>query len=300
MALKNWIAAARLRTLPLAASCTLTGSALAWQEDKGNWKIFGFALLTTFLLQILSNFANDYGDFTKGVDNAERVGPQRALQSGSITQEQMKNALLVCALLTLLSGLILLWVSLAAAGLFLYALVMLGFGLLAILAAFRYTMGKNPYGYRGLGDVFVFLFFGLVGVCGTYFLYTHTWNSWTLLPAVTIGLLSAAVLNLNNLRDHVNDAASGKRTLVVVIGFEKGKYYQLMLVVMAFVSALVWMVAHNYHPVQWTAMLPLGIPLLLLPKLFATRNPALLDADLKKIALSAFLFSVFFFIVWFL
>jgi 1,4-dihydroxy-2-naphthoate octaprenyltransferase len=299
MAIKSWIAAARLRTLPLAASCTLTGSALAWQQGKGSWSIFGLALLTTFLLQILSNFANDYGDFSKGVDNEDRVGPQRALQSGAITQRMMKNALFICAFLTLISGLCLLWVALGSAGMFLQSLVLLVVGLLAIAAAFRYTMGKNPYGYRGLGDVFVFLFFGLVGVCGTYFLYAHQWSFWTLLPATTIGLLSAAVLNLNNLRDHVNDAASGKHTLVVMMGFEKGKRYQLVLVVAGFISSLVWMIEHNTHPVQWVAMMPLAIPLMLLPKLFATREPSLLDADLKKIAMSAFLFAVLFFILWF-
>jgi 1,4-dihydroxy-2-naphthoate octaprenyltransferase len=299
MAIKSWIAAARLRTLPLAASCTLTGSALAWQQGKGSWSIFGLALLTTFLLQILSNFANDYGDFSKGVDNEDRVGPQRALQSGAITQRMMKNALFICAFLTLISGLCLLWVALGSAGMFLQSLVLLVVGLLAIAAAFRYTMGKNPYGYRGLGDVFVFLFFGLVGVCGTYFLYAHQWSLWTLLPATTIGLLSAAVLNLNNLRDHVNDAASGKHTLVVMMGFEKGKRYQLVLVVAGFISSLVWMIEHNTHPVQWVAMMPLAIPLMLLPKLFATREPSLLDADLKKIAMSAFLFAVLFFILWF-
>lgn len=297
MAIKSWIAAARLRTLPLAASCTLTGSALAWHDSRGSFMVLLLAMLTTFLLQVLSNFANDYGDYSHGVDNDKRVGPKRAMQSGAITKQQMKTGLFVCASLAFISGLLLLWFSLATEGLFLSALILLLIGLAAIAAAFKYTMGKNPYGYRGLGDLFVFLFFGLVGVCGTYFLHTKAWNIWAILPAMTVGLLSAAVLNLNNLRDHVNDAAMGKRTLVVILGFQGGKVYQSILVVSAVLFTTVWMIYFNNALLEWIPLLPLVIPVILLAKLFRTQNPALLDADLKKIALSAFLFSVLFLIV---
>lgn len=296
MAIKSWISAARLRTLPLAASCTLTGSALAWTEGMGNWGIFCLALLTTFLLQILSNFANDYGDYSHGVDNAERVGPKRALQSGSITKQQMTSALVVCSLLTLLSGISLLWLSFASQGLFNQALIFLAIGIAAIGAAFKYTVGKNPYGYRGLGDLFVFLFFGIVGVCGTYYLYASEWNTWTLLPAITVGLLSTAVLNLNNLRDHINDAASGKRTMVVMLGFAGGKVYQALLVMFALVSMSVWMFKFNNTMVEWLPLVILFMPVILLTKVFKTTNPALLDPELKKIALSTFFFSILFFV----
>lgn len=295
MAIKSWISAARLRTLPLAASCTLTGSALAWNEGKGDWSIFILALLTTFLLQILSNFANDYGDYSHGVDNAERVGPKRALQSGQITKQQMTSALVVCSLLALLSGISLLWLSFTNDGLFGQALIFLVIGIAAIGAAFKYTVGKNPYGYRGLGDLFVFLFFGIVGVCGTYYLYAQEWNAWTLLPAITIGLLSTAVLNLNNLRDHINDAASGKRTMVVMLGFNGGKIYQAIIVTLALLSMVVWMFIFNESITQWLPMVVLFIPEVLLVKVFKTTDPALLDTELKKIALSTFLFSIFFF-----
>lgn len=293
---RSWIHAARPRTLPLAASCTLVGSALAWREGKGSVSIFVLALLTTLLLQILSNFANDYGDFTKGVDNHDRVGPERAMQGGLITQKQMTRALVVSVVLTLISGVSLLWVALGSEGLFLHALIFLTVGIAAITAAFKYTVGRNPYGYRGFGDFFVFLFFGIVGVCGTYFLYTVEWNSHVILPAMTVGLLSTAVLNLNNLRDHINDAASGKRTLVVSSGFRAGKIYQLFIVVLAFASAFLWMFLHNKTALQWIPLIALILPLLMLIKLFRTENPAALDPELKKTALSAFFFSLLFFL----
>jgi len=297
--MKSWIEAARLRTLPLAASCILTGSALALHEDKFDFIIALLALLTTFLLQILSNFANDYGDFSHGVDNEMRVGPKRTMQSGAITKKEMKTALVVCSVLAFLCGLFLLWYSFAGDGLFLQAVLFLALGVASIAAAFKYTMGKNPYGYRGLGDLFVFLFFGIVGVCGSYFLHAKYWNTWTLLPASAVGLLSTAVLNLNNLRDYVNDEASGKRTMVVMLGFKKGKIYQALIIASAVLSIIFWMIKFNDRAWQWLPLLPLVLPVVLQLKLFKTNDPATLDGDLKRMALSAFLFSFLFIIVQF-
>lgn len=297
MNIKAWIQAARLRTLPLAASCSLAGTALALDESTNLWPILLLALLTTFLLQILSNFANDYGDYSHGVDNAERVGPERALQSGAITKKQMRYGLIICAVFAFMAGISLLWVSLGRSGLFYQALLFLAIGMAAITAAFKYTMGKNPYGYRGLGDLFVFLFFGIVGVCGTYYLHTKNWNNWILLPATAVGALSTAVLNLNNLRDHENDAATGKKTMVVILGFERGKIYQLILVTTAFISSLLWMIRFNINFVEWIPLFALLIPLILLVKVFKTQNPADLDSELKKVALSTFLYSLTFLIV---
>lgn len=296
MGLKNWIEAARLRTLPLAVSCVFTGGALSWHEGKGDLNTLILTLATTLLLQILSNFANDYGDHESGVDNVQRVGPQRALQRGAITRKSMQRGLIVTALLTFLSGVWLLWTALARDGLFIQSIVLLAIGIASIAAAFKYTMGKNPYGYRGWGDLFVFLFFGLVGVCGSYFLYTKEWNPWVLLPAITIGLLSSAVLNLNNLRDCENDALSGKHTLIVKIGFEKGKLYHSFLVIAAALSMIIWMSKFYTVAWQWLLLLPLFIPVILLVKLYKTAIPASLDSELKKVALSAFLFSLLFFI----
>lgn len=148
----------RLRTLPLAASSVLAASAFGWNHSRHTIPIFVFALLTTFLLQVLSNFANDFGDYESGVDNQHRVGPARALQSGKITRDEMKRAMIICSILTLASGLTLLYYAFYDEGLFVPALIFLIVGMCAIAAAIKYTVGKNPYGYSGLGDIAVFVF----------------------------------------------------------------------------------------------------------------------------------------------
>ena len=294
----SWIGAMRLRTLPLAASCVLVGSALGWHHSTDPWLIFSLTLLTTLLLQILSNLANDYGDYAHGVDNADRVGPQRAMQSGAITKREMKRALLITTVLTFISGVLLLWISFAAAGLFTTALLFLLVGIGAIIAAFKYTVGKNPYGYRGLGDLFVFVFFGIVGVCGTAFLHTKLWDTTTLFPAITIGALSCAVLNLNNLRDHVNDAASGKITIVVRMGFERAKGYHLLLLTVAFVALGIWFYISNFEVWQMLCALPTFILIVIHGrKVIRTTDAASLDPELKKVALGTFLLSLLFFVV---
>lgn len=291
--MKKWLSAFRLRTLPLAASSVIAGSAMAWHYDSFSWVTFGLALATTFLLQILSNLANDYGDFSHGVDNDKRVGPQRALQSGAITKSQMQRALVITTSLSLLSGVLLLWFALGKRGEFVAALVLLAIGLLAIVAAFKYTVGKNPYGYLGLGDLSVFLFFGLAGVLGTYYLHTGVIHSHVFLPATTIGLFSAAVLNLNNLRDHENDKASGKNTLVVRMGFYNGKVYQAMLVIGASCCAISLCLFSGGNTWRWFSLLIPFLQLFLLFKVFRTKEPAALDGELKKVALSTFAYSVF-------
>ena len=192
---KSWVSAARLRTLPLSISGIIVGSAIAIQEGFFNIVIFSLALGTTLGLQILSNFANDYGDGIKGTDNDERVGPARAIQSGLITHKEMKQGIVVTAFATLLLAILLIYSSFGKenAG---YALLFFILGLAAIAAAIKYTVGNNAYGYRGLGDVFVFVFFGIVAVFGSYFLYSLKFSWEVLLPAFAIGFLSSAVLNL--------------------------------------------------------------------------------------------------------
>jgi 1,4-dihydroxy-2-naphthoate octaprenyltransferase len=294
--MKRWISAMRLRTLPLAASCILTGSAAGWKDSLHPVAIVFWGLLTTFLLQILSNLANDYGDFEKGTDNEHRVGPKRAMQSGAITKKEMKVALTIFALACLGSGLMLLHTALTPRGMLLQGVGFLVLGLLAILAAFRYTVGRNPYGYRGLGDLFVFLFFGLVGVCGMAFLHTGRFDMQWILPATSIGLFSTGVLNLNNLRDHQNDEASGKMTMVVKLGFTRGKIYHAILIVVAVVCGLIWSV---FYAGSWTALLavvPLVIQIKLMVGVYKNAVPAALDPELKKVALLTFATSF----VWFL
>ena len=290
--MKKWIQAMRLRTLPLAASCILAGAAAAKTQCEINVLVLALTLATTFLLQILSNLANDYGDYSHGVDNERRVGPTRALQSGAISQAQMKRALIITTGLTLLSGMYLLWIVFSPKAQFVQALLMLLLGFAAIAAAIKYTVGSNPYGYRGLGDVFVFLFFGPVGVLGTYYLLTGMLNAQPMLLAITTGMYSTAVLNLNNLRDHVNDAASGKQTLVVKMGFRKGKVYQTILILAGSLSLCWWLFLNVQSTFAWIPVFAALGQCALLLTVWKTQQPALLDPLLKKVAILTLLSSL--------
>ena len=293
--IKDWLDAFRLRTLPLALSCILVGSGMAYGSPGFNWIIFSLAISTTLFLQILSNLANDYGDAEKGTDNDQRVGPERAIQSGRITSAQMKKGIIVLVVLTLVSGISLIYNSNLGENI----LAQMGFvllGIVCIIAAIKYTAGKGAYGYKGLGDVFVFLFFGLVGVCGTYFLFTKEINLLQVLPGISIGLFSASVLNLNNMRDIENDGASGKNTLVVKIGLNKAKIYHLSIILIGISTSIFYVLQTTFHPINFLfliSFIPLVIHLL---KVFQNQIPANLDPELKKVALSTFLFSILFWI----
>jgi 1,4-dihydroxy-2-naphthoate octaprenyltransferase len=287
-----WIDAFRLHTLPLALSSIITGSFVAVAERQYRWSVIILAVLTTVLLQILSNLANDYGDAIKGTDNENRVGPQRAVQSGAISTGQMKNAIIVFAALSLVTGLGLLYLALGNH--FLTALLFFGLGLAAIAAAIKYTVGDHAYGYRGLGDLFVFIFFGLVAVMGTYYLNTLHLNWVVLLPASTMGLLSAGVLNLNNMRDIDNDRASGKHTLATVLDYQKARVYHAVLIGLAFLLAFVFVLS-NFHSL-WNFLFLLSAPLFLIDliKIFRTAEKAALYPYLKRLALATLVFSILF------
>lgn len=290
---KAWISAFRLRTLPLAIAGIILGSFLAAANGSHEWDITIFAILTAVLLQVLSNLANDYGDFSKGTDNDDRVGPMRALQSGAITQAQMKFALIITSLLTLLSGIYLLWLSFGSEKL-VYALVFLVIGLLSIWAAIKYTVGKSAYGYRGLGDLFVFIFFGWVSVIGVYFLHIQSIDLPVFLPASALGLLSAGVLNLNNTRDIINDKASGKITMAVTLGFTNARKYQMILFVLTVVLSSIYTSLFGtglWQQLYWVSVLPLAF---VVTKTYATTIPKELDPLLKVQALSTLLFAITF------
>ncbi len=293
--IKDWLDAFRLRTLPLALSCILVGSGMAYGSTSFNWIIFILAISTTLFLQILSNLANDYGDSEKGTDNKDRVGPVRTIQSGKITPAQMKKGIIGLVILTLISGISLIYNSNLGENI----LAQIGFvllGVICIIAAIKYTAGKGAYGYKGLGDVFVFLFFGLVGVCGTYFLFTKEIHLLQVLPGISIGLFSAAVLNLNNMRDIDNDGASGKNTLVVKIGLSKAKIYHLSIILVGITTSIVYVLQNSYSIINFLFIISF-IPLVIhLIKVFQTKIPANLDPELKKVALSTFLFSILFWI----
>ncbi|MAZ26161.1 MAG: 1,4-dihydroxy-2-naphthoate octaprenyltransferase [Cytophagaceae bacterium] len=291
--LRAWISAARLRTLPLSISGIVTGGALAIETGNFAWDIFILSILATLGFQILSNFANDYGDGVKGTDNHERIGPARAMQSGLLTAGELKRGMVFMALFSLLISFALIYEAFGLE-MIMHSILFIVLGLLAIAAAIKYTVGKSAYGYRGLGDVFVFLFFGLLAVCGSDFLYEKTFYAITLLPAVTIGFLSAAVLNLNNMRDRVPDERAGKITLAVKLGYASAKAYHAFLILGAMACALVYLAITGtwlYSVIAITVFIPL---LMHLVRVFKNDVPALLDPELKKVALSTFFFSVLF------
>lgn len=291
--MKHWIEAARLRTLPLSLSGIILGGFLAEKNDVFNVLIFLFSVLTTIGFQVLSNFANDYGDGVKGTDNENRVGPERALQSGAITPKQMLQGIYTTVALTLVVALILIYVSFGVEN-FGYSVLFFFLGLASIAAAIKYTMGSNAYGYSGLGDVFVFLFFGLLSVVGSLFLYTKNVDSTTFLPAFTVGFLSAAVLNLNNMRDRASDILSHKNTLVVKMGAKKAKEYHYALLMLAFVSSVVYVISDYNSPFQFLfliAFVPIAMHFVRVTK---NKEVAKLDPELKIVALSTFLYSILF------
>jgi 1,4-dihydroxy-2-naphthoate octaprenyltransferase len=291
--IKKWLGAARLRTLPLSLSGIVLASFLAVAEDKFNVWIFVFAILTTVGFQVISNFANDYGDGVKGTDNEDRIGPERAIQSGDITPLQMKKAIVITSILTLIVALVLIYISFGKEN-FGYSLLFFVLGIASIAAAIKYTVGKNAYGYYGMGDIFVFLFFGLLSVCGTYFLYSKSLDPTVFLPAFSIGFLSTGVLNLNNMRDAASDIRAGKNTLVVKIGDSAARKYHYFLLIGAFLSALIY-VGFHYHSVFQFLFVPAFIPIFLhLRTVYKNKLPEELDPELKKLALSTFLFALLF------
>lgn len=282
--------AARLRTLPLAASNIILGSFLAYFE--GTWSLFIFlmGLLTALLLQILSNFANDYGDFVSGVDENRSSTLERALQSGQITRQQMKSVIIITSFLTLISGILLIAIgakSLGLTGIFGF----LGMGILSILAAITYTVGKKPYGYVGLGDIAVFLFFGIIGVSGIYILHTHQWQWNVLIPAASLGLLSAGVLNINNIRDIESDRQSGKNTLVVRLGLKNAKIYHTWLILIA-IGLGITSTLINYHGLFQLIYL-LTIPFFFrnIYQVKISNYPAMFDRELKNLSITTFFYS---------
>lgn len=291
--MKHWIQAARLRTLPLSVSGIILGSFYAMSQSLFNWKIVIFALSTTLGLQILSNFANDYGDGIKGTDNEDRVGPKRAIQSGVISPREMKRAIILTSFLTMASAVLLIYFSFKEENLG-FSLFFLLLGFLAVASAIRYTVGNSAYGYRGYGDVFVFIFFGLVSTMGIYFMFAKTLENGylLLLPATAIGFLSVGVLNLNNMRDEISDKKVGKNTIVVKIGGTKAKFYHYFLVVSAMILVLLFAFLNQFHFDQYiflAAYIPLTSHLI---TVYKNKDSRTLDPELKKLALSTFLLSI--------
>lgn len=289
--MKPWIEAARLRTLPLAFSCIILGNFLAASNGSFNVWVLILSLLTTLFFQVLSNLANDYGDGVKGTDNEDRIGPARAVQSGVITAASMKKGVVLFSFLSILSGTSL--SILATYNLSIYhTLFFTGLGILATIAAIKYTVGKGAYGYAGLGDLFVLIFFGWVGVVGSYYLQTNSLDWEIFLPATSVGFLSMGVLNLNNMRDMESDKKAGKNTLASRLGKQNSKIYHAVLLVGALDLTYIYGKSHPNEGLQYLFALTL-IPILInLKKVFKNSDPAKLDPLLKQLAITTLLFSL--------
>ncbi len=286
----RWIIAARPRTLPLSFAGPLLASFLAYAHHAFHLSVAIGSIMTTLFLQVLSNFANDYGDFVKGSD-ANRKGPTRALQSNLVTQKEMKNAIFFVSILALLSGISLIFLFSSHIPIYIQ-LIFLIMGLLAIYAAIRYTIGKNAYGYKGWGDVFVFIFFGLVSTVGTYILHTGVVNPAIILPAIALGLLSAGVLNINNIRDYHEDLQHNKRTLVVMMGIDKSRIYHVVLIIVSWLSLSI-SVFFNYHSL-WQFSYVITLPLFIknIKTIYHFKQPEELNTELKRLAMATFTLAI--------
>ncbi|WP_461125779.1 1,4-dihydroxy-2-naphthoate polyprenyltransferase [Spirosoma aerophilum] len=291
--MKSWIAAARPRTLPLALASIILGSFLALANQHFNWQIAVLAALTTIFLQILSNFANDYGDAVSGKDTELRVGPRRAVATGDITKEAMLKGIILMAVLSLVCGIGLLMVAFYTVEpkIFWFFFVL---GLLSIAAAIGYTNGKRPYGYAGFGDIAVLIFFGWVGVLGTYFLYTLSFSPLLFLPATSVGLFATGVLNINNIRDIETDTMTGKRSIPARLGLPLAIRYHWGLLIAGMACA----VAYSFlieAPAQGYLYV-LSFPLFFLNgRAVAThKRPVELNARLGQLALTTLLFVILF------
>ncbi len=299
--MKDWIAAARLRTLPLSISGIIMGSFIAkWKLAQNgqpwDWTIFALAFLVTLLYQILSNYANDYGDGVKGTDKLRvNEAEQRAVASGKITAKQMKNAVILFSVLSLIATVALLYKAFFPDFIKEFW-IFIGLGIACILAAIGYTVGKKPYGYMGLGDVMVFIFFGLVSVGGSYFLFTKTFDWDILLPASAVGLMSAAVLNLNNMRDIESDELSGKKSLALRLGYQNAMFYQMALMQLPLILILIWLGLQGFF--QQGKYYPFLVMILLFPmmgmrrKILAIKEPKALDPFLKQVGIMTLMMAI--------
>ena len=299
--LYNWLQAAMLRTLPLSISGILLGSFIArWRlvhiGENWDWRIFALAMLVTLLYQVLSNFANDYGDGVRGTDRfRDKNAEKRAIASGIISVKQMKMAVISTAILAMIMTIGLLYTAFFSYYI-LEFYVFIGLGILCILAAVGYTIGEKPYGYLGLGDIMVFIFFGWISVGGSYFLFTKAWSWDILLPASAIGMLSVAVLNLNNMRDLESDKLAGKNTLALRLGFKRAMIYQIVLMQLPLILVLIFLLKNelqikgNYYAFM---VMVLFFPMTAMRrKIMKAKLPKELDPFLKQVGIITLMMAI--------
>ena len=310
MKTKAWIKAFRLRTLPLAIAIIIAGSAVSFIKMDGitcddcpdevysdltfitpSLHLFLHILITAFLLQILSNLANDYGDFVKGTDDENRVGPTRALQGGLISKKEMFRAIVITSILSFISGIALLLLSFDLDELYLILSFLL-IGILCIVAAIKYTVGKRAYGYNALGDLAVLIFFGGIGIVGTQFLQSKLITQNGVFCAIAYGLWSVAVLNLNNMRDVENDILHKKFTVAYYFGFTKSKIYQAKLILIPYVFSFLILQNYmsNFKALISLSLLPLS--LIMVIAIFKVKNREEFDKFLKIQAILTLLNSI--------
>ena len=282
--MKAWIEALRLRTLPLStAGCLVAGGLASW-FGYFRWPVFLLMLLTVILLQIVANFADEYGDLQKGVDNEKRIGPKRGMQRGEISFTQMRGVLIGGALITLASGLAMIIVAWDNDPLFL--VIFLVMGLIAIAGAITYTVGRYAYGYYALGDAACMLFFGFFAVSGGFILYAHGYQWTIILPTLAVGSLVTAFLNLNNLRDRVNDAACGKTTVVVLLGEQKARRYYLILIAVGLAGFLAFNIFNGVSdPLRYIFLLTYPLLIAHTKRVSEVKDPAHYDALMKPFSL---------------
>lgn len=287
---RAYITSFRLRTLPLSLSGVLLGSLLAASDGYFKTTTFVWAMLTTVALQILSNLANEVGDLTKGTDNEHRLGPIRSAQSGALSMREMVQAMIVFGVIAIITGSLLIyeafrdllnWKSIA---LFIA-------GGASIVAAVKYTVGKSAYGYRGLGDLFVFIFFGVVSVMGSYFAMSGVLPWICVLPAAAIGFLSSGVLNMNNIRDIENDSVCGKRTIPVILGIQGAKIYHFVITLLAVICLVLYSILHSAGWTGYLFLLTLPLLVMHLKSVYRGEGRAL-DSQLKFLSITTLLIAL--------
>jgi 1,4-dihydroxy-2-naphthoate octaprenyltransferase len=288
---KVWLEAARLRTLPLSLSGIIVGNGLAYSSPSFSVTILILSLATTIAFQILSNFANDYGDGVKGTDNNDRIGPARVLQQGLLSRKELKKGIQITVASSLILSFTLILIAFDSSEL-LYVLIFVALAIASVYAAIKYTVGKNAYGYRAFGDVFVFVFFGGVSVLGSYFLQNNTFSIELILPATSIGLLSVGVLNLNNMRDLETDKKSNKITIAVLLGASYSKIYHAFLLIGAVFTSVLY--SKTLSQPSYLFMIVVLLLMIHLRRVLGYTDPKEFDPELKRLALCTFLFALLF------
>ncbi|WP_185859681.1 1,4-dihydroxy-2-naphthoate octaprenyltransferase [Blattabacterium cuenoti] len=292
MKLKYWFYAIRFQTLLLSFSGITLSFLISKSRGFGDLITYILCLFTAIFLQILANFSNDYGDSIQGIDNNHRIGPKRIVQRGLISLLVMKRAINIFSILSFLSGIFLICQSLNTKDSFIFLIYFMGL-LICIYSSIKYTIGPYPYGYMGMGDLFVLIFFGLVSVEGSYFLYTHIFSSEILLLSLSVGFLSLSVLNINNMRDIKNDYKNGKYTVAGILGLKYAKLYHIFSILISLFlgGGFIYLTYKSIY--QWFFFM-LSIPFFVqhLKKIFFMKNYNGFTLELKKLVLITFFYSM--------